>query len=201
MKIVPQVVQFCALPPLPCCPVQISIAGLNQPGKNEGAIRAVEVVQRREAAAGGDLENRAAAEGTGLGVATRRCRAIEVSIAGLHQLSLGRRAIGADEAVQRGQTAVQGHLEDRAVEEAGAAASRCPVQVAVRALHQAAKRAATVMAGAKRAKVVDRGEGAAGGDSEERATMVAALGGGGAIEVAVAGQQQSAVVVRRHRFP
>ena len=46
------------------------------------------------------------------------------------------------------------------------------------------------MAGAKRAKIVDRGEGAAGGDSEKRATMVAALGCGGAIEVAVAGQQQ-----------
>ncbi len=95
--------------------------------------------------------------------------------------------------MQRGQHAVQGDLENRAVEEAGTAAGRCPVQVAVCALRQAAKRAATVMAGAKRAKVVNRGEGAAGGDSEERATVVAALGGGGAIEVAVAGQQQGAL--------
>src|SRR5271167_33673 len=172
-----------------CRPVEVSITGLNQPSKNVAAIGKVEAVQRGEAAARGDLENRAATEGTVLAGATRRCRAIEVSIRGLKQRPVGRRAIRSVEVVQRGQAAGGGDPEDRAVDNVAPAGGSCAVKVAVAALHQAGKRSATIVF---TIETIEGGQRAVGRDFEDRAKTVGAFIGSGAIEVPVAGLQQRA---------
>lgn len=74
------------------CPVELPIGALDQRRFGAYAVRAVEVVQRRQFATWRDLEERA------IGPASDRC-SVEIPIGGLDQRSGGERAVCAVEAV------------------------------------------------------------------------------------------------------
>ena len=68
-----------------CCPVEVPIAGLHQPGVRVGAVRAVEAVQCGQRALGGHFEHRATALVTGVVSSTKLGCPVEVSIGALDE--------------------------------------------------------------------------------------------------------------------
>ena len=108
---------------------------------------------------------------------------VEVSVAALNQRAIGIAAVGAIEAMQRGQSAAGGDFEDRAT--VVGPSSGPAVEVPVAGLQQRCVRTAAGRAIPLRAKSVDHGRGAAGGDAENSAIAVASAQWGNPIKVPI----------------
>jgi hypothetical protein len=122
------------------CPVEVPVGTLDQRRFGQFAIRAVEVMQRRQRATWSDFENRAAAIngapdiGAGVGPAVLRS-SVKVPVGSLDKPCDGREAVRAVETVQRRERATWGDFEDRAIP-IGPARGGCSIEVPVDALDQ-----------------------------------------------------------------
>jgi len=194
-------------PSVPRCPIEKPVAGLQEPPKGSGAVRAIEAVQRGQRACGSYLEYRAAVVGSG----QVGCP-VEVAVAALDQPGVRVGTIHAAwlraKAVQRGQHARGVNSEDRATAIVGAITVEvapvygCPVEVPVAGLRQHGERLGAIRAEMSlfRAKHVDRGQRACGGDFEDRAAAVTVAPavspvGGCPVEVAVTALHQPSRLV------
>jgi hypothetical protein len=165
-----------AIPAPARCPVQVSIAGLDQCCAGIGAVGVVEDVERGQRACKSDFEDRATGASRAVTVASpaRVGHPVEIPIGGLDEPS-GVTAVLQVKAVQRGQRTGCRDFEDRPAATGITtgrvpARSRCSIQVPVVALDQRSSGLLAVRATALGTKVVQRRQGAPGRDFEERPT-------------------------------
>ena len=176
-------------------PVKVAVRGLHQSPRIV-AVRAVALgakgVQRSQDPAGSDSKHCPAAVGTVRDPAPGS-GPVKVAVCSQDQ-GAGIPAISAIDsrakAVEGGQCATGGDLEDGSGI-IGSPSTRVgdPVEVAVRRLHQGTVRIGAVNAVDSRAKAIDRGQRAAGGDFENRPAAgrraIVSTAAGGSVEVAI----------------
>jgi len=171
--------------------VEISVCGLEESARRLRAVSvSMEIVKLCECSVGSDPEQRPDLSGP-----AGRCRAVEITVAGLNERTSWVDALQVSEAVQPLDGARRSHLENR-TEAALAALRRRPVQIPIVGLNQGSSRVGAIRVG----EAMNRRQTARRIDPEDRSEPAVASPIRRPVEVPVARQNQAALTCQIGRL-